>query len=242
MCTVTYLPINQHEFILTSNRDEDVTRPAALPVSEYKIHNRTIYFPKDQKANGTWIAHNEAGYTLCLLNGAYVPHVQKPQYKKSRGILLLDFYRYNDAETFVKTYDFSEIEPFTLLLVYSCSTSKKVILHELKWDEENAVLTLCDSSLPHIWSSVTLYSNEIIKARESWFQQWLTENTVFNSDAILFFHHFGGNGSNHNDLIINRGTKKTVNICCIHKSSLSTIIIYEDILSKKLYKSKIINC
>ena len=43
MCTVTYLPVNQREFILTSNRDEDVARAAALPIMEYKINNRTVF-------------------------------------------------------------------------------------------------------------------------------------------------------------------------------------------------------
>lgn len=242
MCTVTYLPLNQREFILTSNRDEDVNRATALPVNEYKINNRTILFPKDQKANGTWIAYDVKGYTLCLLNGAHKPHASTGDYKKSRGLMLLDFYEYNEPENFVEKYDFKGIEPFTLIMSYSCSDTEKVKLYELKWDETEAKLIKYDSSLPHIWSSVTLYSPEIIMERKNWFSNWLEKHSNYTTDDILFFHHFGGTGKIENDLIINRGTKKTVSICSISKQLSDTEIIYEDIINKKRYKNKVINC
>lgn len=242
MCTVTYLPINKREFILTSNRDEDVNRLSALPVQEYKINNRNIFFPKDQKANGTWIAYDEKGYTLCLLNGANKAHIPKTNYKKSRGLMLLDFYFYNNPKEFAEQYNFKGMEPFTLIIAYSCSDSERVKLHELIWDEEKAELIIHDSTLPQIWSSVTLYSNEVIKERKNWFEDWLKQNNNYTSDSILFFHHFGGNGSIDNDLMMNRTTKKTVSICCINKNLSHTNIIYEDILNKKLHKCKVINC
>ena len=242
MCTVTYLPVNQREFILTSNRDEDVTRETALPVLEYKINNRTVLFPKDQKANGTWIAYDVKGYTLCLLNGAYQPHNSTGNYVKSRGLMLLDFYQYNEPEDFVNQYNFNGIEPFTLIMSYSCSDTEKVKLYELKWDEVKATLVKHDSSLPHIWSSVTLYTPEVVTARKHWFSNWLEKHPTYTKDDILFFHHFGGTGTSENDLIINRGNKKTVSICSISKHLTHTEIIYEDILNKKLYKNKVINC
>lgn len=242
MCTVTFLPFNQREFILTSNRDEDVNRLSALPVQEYKVNNRTVFFPKDQKANGTWIAYDVKGYTLCLLNGANEPHIQQLNYKKSRGLMLLDFYFYNEPEDFAKLYDFGGIEPFTMILAYSCSDTERVRLYELKWDGLNVQLITHDSSLPQIWSSVTLYSPETILERKNWFENWLENHNTFTPDNILFFHHFGGNGSTDNDLVMNRTSKKTVSICCINKSITHTDIIYEDIVNKKIHKSKVINC
>ena len=242
MCTVTYLPLNSKEFILTSNRDEDISRQAALPVLEYLIGGRTVYFPKDQKASGTWIAYDTKGYTLCLLNGAFEKHIPKTNYKKSRGLMLLDFYEFNDPEEFAKNYDFSGIEPFTLIMAYCCSDTDRVLLHELKWDEAKAHLIVHDSDLPQIWSSVTLYKDEVIEERRTWFTSWLDSNSNYSNDDILFFHHFGGIGTQENDLMINRGNKKTVSICCIHRNHTHTEIIYEDIQNKKLYKNKVINC
>ena len=242
MCTVTYLPVNKKEFILTSNRDEDILRQSALPISEYQVQNKTVFYPKDPKANGTWIAYGLHGFTLCLLNGAVHPHIKKGEYVKSRGLVLLDFYTYNDPEIFANQYDFTGIEPFTLIMAYSCVETNKVLLYELKWDEVNAKLINHDSSLPHIWSSVTLYSQEIISQRESWFNSWLGNNEGCSVDDILFFHHFGGSGSTENDLVINRGNKKTVSICCICKKDMFTEIIYEDLVNRKRYKNRVINC
>lgn len=242
MCTVTYLPFNEREFILSSNRDEDISRLPALHPQEYKIHGRTVFFPRDQKANGTWIAYDVKGYTLCLLNGANEPHVQKERYKKSRGLVLLDFYLYNEPELFATQYDFTGIEPFTLILAYSCSDTESVLLYELKWNEKELSLYKLDSSLPHIWSSVTLYSKETIEQREKWFAVWLEENTNYNSESILFFHHFGGDGSQENNVLMDRGVKKTVSICLIQNYLSQTTIIYEDLIKKVLHKSKVINC
>jgi hypothetical protein len=242
MCTVTYLPVNIREFILTSNRDEDLSRETAIPLKEYFIENRTVFFPQDPKSNGTWIAYDMKGYSLCLLNGAYQAHQKKETYKKSRGLVLLDFYKYNEPQDFASRYDFSDIEPFTLIMSYSCSETDKVLLYELKWDEVNATLIQLDSSLPQIWSSVTLYTPDIINKRKDWFNDWLEKNTSYTTDDILFFHHFGGEGSVENDIIINRGSKKTVSVCCITKKISHTEIIYEDIVNKKLYKNKLINC
>ncbi len=242
MCTVTFLPVSNNEFILTSNRDEDVDRPTALPVLEYTINNKTIYYPKDAKANGTWIAYDTSGYTLCLLNGGFKAHTPKSNYKISRGLMLLNFFDYNDPNRFAEEYDFNGIEPFTLIMAYACSETKSIILNELKWNEIKATLTKYDSSLPQIWSSVTLYSANVIEQRLHWFNNWLSNNDTYTADGILFFHHFAGDGKAHNDLIINRGNKKTVSITCIDKKLSHTEITYEDIINKKLYKNKIINC
>jgi hypothetical protein len=242
MCTVTFLPFNQREFILTSNRDEDILRPPALPIMEYKIAGRTVYFPKDQLANGTWIAYDIKGYTLCLLNGAFEPHKVKGNYRKSRGLMLLDFFEYNDPHTFAKQYDFDNIEPFTLIMAYSCSDTETVLLYELKWDGKEATIFTHDSTLPAIWSSVTLYTKKIIDDRQQWFNLWLEKHVDYTSKEILFFHHFGGIGSLENDLMINRGNKKTISVTCITKHLTHTDIIYEDLIKEKIYSNKVVNC
>jgi hypothetical protein len=242
MCTVTYLPYNNREFILTSNRDELISRPAALPVKGYKTNKEMVYYPKDAKAFGTWIACSENGFVLCLLNGANKPHIPMNAYRKSRGLVLLDFYQYGDPEEFTREYDFSDIEPFTLIMAYSCSDTEKVILHELRWNGVKPELVMHDSSLPQIWSSVTLYSPDIIEERKSWFNSWLEKHPNYTPDNILFFHHFAGVGTPENDLVINRGDKRTVSVCCVNKNISYSEIIYEDILNKKMYKNKIINC
>jgi hypothetical protein len=54
-------------------RDEKITRERALPPTRIYIEGKKIIFPKDPKAGGTWIAHNETKI-IVLLNGAQEKH------------------------------------------------------------------------------------------------------------------------------------------------------------------------
>lgn len=240
MCTVTFLPQKDNCFILTSNRDEDTSRQIALPIDKYIINNVQVYYPKDPNAGGTWIASGSNGFTICLFNGAFKAHQPKGNYRKSRGLVVLDFFNYKNQYDFIAQYDFSNIEPFSLLFVKHQNNT--IGLCELKWDGEKTHHLNHDASLPHIWSSATLYTGEVIKQREVWFNDWVNNNDVFTKDNILMFHHFGGSGDKENDLVMNRSQKKTVSICCINKrNSVETDIVYEDVLNKKLHTHKIIN-
>lgn len=54
MCTVTYIPQENNNFILTSNRDEAYGRKTLAP-SFYTIDGVKMLFPKDAVAGGSWI-------------------------------------------------------------------------------------------------------------------------------------------------------------------------------------------
>ena len=228
MCTVTYLPKGPAGYIITSNRDEDKTRPT-LPVQGYTAGNKTLYYPKDERANGTWIAHEQDAFTLCLLNGANRPHIRKEHYRKSRGLVVLDFFDYNDPLRFAQEYDLDGIEPFTLLMANAGGAL--ATLHELRWDEQRAELITHDAARPNIWSSVTLYPPPVIHAREEWFAEWLQQQESYTPDAALHFHHFAGDGTDTNSLIMNRGQRRTVSITCVSINEKEMEMTYEDLVN-----------
>ena len=89
MCTVTFIPVRD-EFFITSNRDEKLGRKTAVTPVAYKQDGHYLIYPKDADAGGTWIALKENGDAVVLLNGAFLPHVPLPPYRKSRGLILLD--------------------------------------------------------------------------------------------------------------------------------------------------------
>ncbi|MBK8845058.1 MAG: NRDE family protein [Bacteroidetes bacterium] len=230
MCTVTYLPLQKNGFILTSNRDESVTRKTALPPTKYSINGTTVFFPKDLEAQGTWIATSPTKYTLCLLNGAFEKHTHQPPYAKSRGLVLLDIFQYASCQEYASQYNFVGIEPFTLIII--CNNTDAVKLYELRWDGNHAHLKKLPIEKPAIWSSVTLYKKEVIEQREQWFHEWLKNNTIYTVQEILFFHHFAGNGAAQHNLIMDIKEKKTVSVTSIAHENLSRTIIYEDLVNK----------
>ena len=239
MCTVTFIPKNGNGFILTSNRDEGALRPAALPPKRYSIGNKIIVFPKDTAANGTWIATSSTNFTLCLLNGAFVKHQHTPPYRKSRGIVLLDFFGFTTIDAFLKNYDFQNIEPFTLVIINSESTIK---IGELCWDGKQLFYSEKEGNATHIWSSCTLYTPEIKKERERWFKEWLIKNTEPTVEDLLNFHTFGGTGDKQKDILMTRENKVfTVSITSISKIEGSTSIYYKDTVSGEEKKCRIFN-
>ena len=96
MCTVTYLPLPNNNFLLTSNRDVSVNRkPASFPIT-METSNGKIIFPKDGEANGTWIGSNEKNRTVVLLNGGFENHISNPPYDKSRGLIVREILETTD--------------------------------------------------------------------------------------------------------------------------------------------------
>jgi len=184
MCTVSYLPKGQVDYILTSNRDESITRVNALHPKIEKIGNIAVLFPKDGSKKGTWVGVTEKNRTLCLLNGAFEKHTSTKDYIKSRGLIVLDFFKNVSTSDLVNNYDLTNIEPFTLIIIDIINDLR--LLTQLKWDGNIRYINKLDSNLAHIWSSSTLYNKEEILHKEAIFKQ-LKHNEI-DADSIFRFH------------------------------------------------------
>jgi uncharacterized protein with NRDE domain len=227
MCTVTWLPLANSGFILTSNRDEAVARQASNPVFEM-IGDAKVLFPKDPKAGGTWIATNPQR-TVCLLNGAFEKHAHQPPYRRSRGLMLLDSFEFASIHTFSEVYDFEEIEPFTLVV------AEGIQLFEMRWNGTELFLNELNPEIPHIWASSTLYSSAVIHQRKIWFEKWLSENKTPTVESIIQFHQFSGDGNVENDLVMRRGDLlKTLSITAIKKNNNELGMHYLNLLQVPL--------
>ena len=231
MCTVSFLPLSDGGYIITSTRDEKIVRKPANHPAMHELKGIPVYFPQDQQALGTWIAASAEGSTLCLLNGGLKIHTPSPPYKKSRGLVLLDLISSSqDIFRAIETYHFDGIEPFTLIAVHH----KQAELWEFRWD--GSKLHQCEKSYnnPHIWSSVTLYSSDVIQARADWFRLWLQEQNEFSMEKILNFHMTAGSGDIRNDIRMNRDDEtKTVSITCVQVSENDHFMHYEDLTTLK---------
>jgi len=181
MCTVTYLP-RPSGFILTHNRDEASARSSQTIVHEKTPGGQTLLFPRDTLAGGTWIATSRQGRTACLLNGAFVLHKRALPYRRSRGLILLDFFDWKDSDDFFQHYNFENIEPFTFLFFNSSQLPESLKLlggsqvTEFRWDGQQRHLKNLAADQPHFWCSATLYPSEMQIRREQVFRQWLTKH------------------------------------------------------------------
>jgi hypothetical protein len=68
MCTVTFVPYAPRCHRIICNRDEQLSRPAALPPQRRSDNDVTALMPIDVVSAGTWLAVNDAGLAFVLLN------------------------------------------------------------------------------------------------------------------------------------------------------------------------------
>ncbi|HET8860661.1 NRDE family protein [Marivirga sp.] len=212
MCTLTYLPLSEDQYILTTNRDESPDRALSGFPSYHHVEGKNIVFPQDPKAGGTWIATSDNGISVCLLNGVNKPHDFNPPYKISRGLVVMEAIECIKPDEFFKNYDFTNIEPFTMVVLFHDPELK---ILQFKWDGQKTFLEEMDPKKPHIWASAQLYTKKSIQNRNEWFQIWLNENKNYSVEAIREFHQSAGSGDLNNDMVMDRGEVKTVSITSI---------------------------
>lgn len=226
MCTVTFLP-GPAGFILTHNRDEAPSR-SPNHISRAKIRGGdTLLFPRDTKAGGAWVAAAKSGKTACLLNGAFVKHHHSPPYRRSRGLLLLDFFEWENTDDFFQHYDLEGIEPFTFLFF------QKNEIVELRWDGSRRFLKNLPPNEPHFWCSATLYPPEMQARREQVFRDWLSQNKTLRPlpSALCRLHLTGSVGDPENDFVMNRGGRvRTVSISQVLGNDAYLQMRYFDLL------------
>jgi len=225
MCTVTYLPLNASDFILTSSRDVPFSREKALAPKKYMEDGVVLFYPKDGKAGGTWIGTSSKNRLICLLNGGFEYHTSRASYKKSRGIIVKDLLKSDYIHDELDSVDLIDVEQFTLAIV---DWNKTLELIEFVWDGKKKHIKILPQK-PHIWSSSTLYDESVKQLRRDWFANW-QKDKVFTQKNILEFHHHAGVGDTNIDVIMDRGLGGTVSITSITKEQNTKTISYEDIL------------
>ncbi len=228
MCTLTILP-QETGFILTSNRDEAKSRMSASFPKYKKINDSQVLFPQDGDAHGSWVAINNYR-VISLLNGAFEKYNHQPPYRKSRGIVLLDSFKYKKFKDFTADYDFNNIAPFTLVCL---EHETDLSLEVFRWDGEKTHYKVLDAKKEHIFSSAPLYPLEIRNKREKMFQEFLVQKKESTPQDLIQFHQFGGDENVPIRLDENHFVR-TVSITSIQKKKNQLQMQYHDLMKEKI--------
>ena len=212
MCTVTLIPKKDNNFILTSNRDEAIGRETISP-DFYDEDGVRMLYPRDVVAGGTWIGIGEFSSLICLLNGGFHRHVRRSDYIKSRGLVVKDLLKFNDLKEGIETYNYIGIEPFTIAGV---QWKENLKLYELVWDGEKSHVKDLNRLHNYIWSSSTLYTQEMKSVRQIWFDEF-KKDAELESSSIYQFHKTAGIGDKNIDLVMDRGYVATTSITQVEK-------------------------
>ncbi len=232
MCTVSYITRN-NEVYITSNRDEQKDRNAVAKPQSIQLENRKITFPQDAKSGGTWFAYDNLNTVIVLLNGAKEKHQKQLGYRKSRGLIVLEIIENLDPLSYWKIIDLEGIEPFTLILLF------KTNLFHLQWDGVEKHQLQLNEKENHIWSSSTLYTNEIQLERRKWFESFQKSAEILDSESILNFHSTTHSDDKMNGLVIDRFNEiVTINITQLVLSPGLATLKHLDLVNKtSFYKT-----
>ncbi|MBM3774140.1 MAG: NRDE family protein [Acidobacteria bacterium] len=213
MCTVSWLH-EEDGYQLLANRDEQRRRPPAEgPQLQERASVRHLA-PLDGKAGGTWLAVNEFGISICLLNGACLSQSPAPspatagaRERRSRGLVPLELVRAGSAlEACERAWrlDLAAVSPFTLVIL---EPGQPAALFE--WTgEEKAVLLHADPYMPLISSS---FDEAAVNARRRQeFSRKLESAGKLDAHALYWFHESHGASPDAYSPCMHRADAETV--------------------------------
>lgn len=180
MCTVSYLPV-AGGYLLTSNRDEDPGRKTEAPAWHQLNSKYRVLAPSDKEKGGTWIAIDENGRAVCLMNGAFERHHREPPYRRSRGHFVFEALESPVYSSFTRDVELGGIEPFTLLMLSPGYLGKFI------WDGQRKYYWELPAGSIHLWSSPTLYTSRQHADKERYFKDFLSGGTL-SAEEVLKMH------------------------------------------------------
>jgi hypothetical protein len=135
MCTVTFLA-RRTGYCLGMNRDEKLTRAPGLPPKKINLNGRVVVCPSEP-GGGTWIALNDGGACLALINWYSVKR-RVPHHPISRGEVVKAVCPADSSEvadTKLQGLPLERINPFRLIGIFP----RKNKIFEWRWDLKRLV-------------------------------------------------------------------------------------------------------
>jgi hypothetical protein len=188
MCTVSWLQTTE-KYELFCNRDERLTRKAALPLQIHQSHGLKFLAPLDGEAGGAWVAVNECGIALCLLNRYGVAAPRAGNDFISRGLLVTELMNATSQQQLAsKILCLSLIHwlPFTLVAL---ERGKSASIHQ--WDGQRLSHDTISDPVYSMFSS-SFDQAGVERVRRKRFADLRNHQDSVTSEALTAFHrnHF----------------------------------------------------
>lgn len=152
MCTLTWVR-HAGGYELFFNRDEQTTRGPEVPPELGERGGVRHIAPRDGDSGGTWIAANDRGLTLCLLNGDEADGDPAGKRYESRGLLVPSIIDAGSAGEMAARLDEAELGPYRPFVLVALAPAGEACVFE--WDGREGRLDLrAEARMPLISSGV----------------------------------------------------------------------------------------
>lgn len=185
MCTVSW-SVEKGGYRLFFNRDEQLTRAAALPPLEWTTANHTFYGPKDPAGGGTWIGVDPHGWTTAVLNYYDATSVVPETRLRSRGELVSRLAPEKDnarVSEVLSGLDLSAYAPFHLLRVSPEGAGKG-------WTFDGAGMIAKEIQSADLPLTTSSQDTARVVARRKAIYVSLNAGGAVSADALGMFHRY----------------------------------------------------
>src|SRR3954447_3069933 len=166
MCTVTIVATGSGVRV-ACNRDEQRTRPVALPPLARATPAGTLVYPVDPVSGGTWIGASDRGFAAVLLNRCLVVRRETRRQLVSRGAIvpaLLAAGSFAAALSAARAMDCGAFEPFTVVVF----DRDRAVAFTPRGDR--CAETTCSFDAPLLFTSSSLGDHVVAPPRRALFE------------------------------------------------------------------------
>ena len=183
MCTVTFMP-RSSDYCLAMNRDEKLTRPEGLPPKLTVVQKRRVICPSEP-GGGTWIALNDLGVSLALINWySVLARVERSPISRGEVVKAACVADNPGAmETILSALPLERINPFRLIGIFPASQK----ITEARWDLKKFVLKTCPWQTQQ-WISSGFDEPAAQRERSRTFQQAFGQKSVGSLNWLRRLH------------------------------------------------------
>jgi len=214
MCTLT-LVAQDDRYLLAMNRDEKVARDAGTNPEVHEFNGTRALYPGD-RTGGTWIAANEHGIALALLNwNVPTPSLAASRQPQSRGQLIPTLAGSRSMAELLAALSVLDLEhtpPFRLIGIFASEQS----VQEWRWNSKDLSLVAHPWKSRH-WFSSGLSDEEALRLRGATCDIFWNEHDAGSSAWLRRLHASHADGSGAFSVCVHRNDVQTLSyteICC----------------------------
>lgn len=214
MCTLTIVPASDNRVRVAFNRDEQRTRSPAMPPQKVRADNRTVVLPIDPASGGTWLAVNDAGLVLALLNVNRGEHHVGIKPVRSRGEIIPVLMGADSPSAALaameQSFDYRVFASFRLVLI------GQGVVADFRWDGvEPMVMSRLIGGTPQMFTSSGLGDHLVETVRRELFDDLFSGSSQTWEKAQESFHRHRWPGREHLSVNMSRDDARTVSFSTI---------------------------
>lgn len=222
---MTVVPLPGPRVRLAFNRDERPTRPAGLGPERQRFGDREAVLPIDPLAGGTWLAVNDAGLALAVLNGNPERPPDAAGGLRSRGTIIPTLLGADSPLAALaateRHIEYREFAPFRLVLV------GRGVVADVKWDgREPMVMSRLAGASPLMFTSSGLGDRLVEGVRRQLFDELFDGPPENWETAQEAFHRHRWPGREHLSVNMARPTARTVSYAVVDIDPAEALFTY----------------